>query len=258
MRRTKAELYDLVSDLKTKKDFEKEIKKRYAIYGELVDTDTIAFLLVDELGRNTQNITPIAELRPEGDFTVVGKVLSISDSRTFRRKNGAPGKVINLEIADDTGTCKFVLWNGDIDLVKNKDICPGTTIKVINGYTKQGYTGDLELNFGRWGNLEIVKEKQPISNDAPNDATTTITGILMNKGSSRAFFKDNGEFGFVTTITVKENTKETQVILWDSCVKEIQQCAIGQKVTLPQVTPKHVNGKTEYHMNGTNSIKKHS
>ncbi|PNX52477.1 MAG: hypothetical protein BV458_09365, partial [Thermoplasmata archaeon M9B2D] len=115
MHKKKAELIEFIADIKTKKQIEKEIQTRYTIYEELVDTDTIAFLLVDELGRNIQSITKIANLTPNGDHTVIGRVLSISEKKTFKRKNGTPGRVINLEIADDSGTCRLVLWNGDID-----------------------------------------------------------------------------------------------------------------------------------------------
>lgn len=257
MWRTKAELYHLISDLRTKKDYDKEIKTRYKQFGELVDQDTIALLLVDELGRNTQSITNIAELTSDGDFTVVGRVLSISDARTFKRKTGSPGKVINLEIADDTGSCCLVLWNEDIEQVKNKEIRPGTTLKVINGYTKQGYTGELEINLGRWGMLQVDQQEPALQVNTKNGATQDITGVLVHKEASRAFFRDDGQFGFVTTITVKEKGRETQVTLWDQSVKEIQSCTIGDTVTLTGVTEKKSNGKVEYHTNGKSTIVRH-
>ena len=85
MQKTKTELIELIADLKTKKDFEKEIKNRYKSYDELIDQDTIALLIVDELGRNKQSITKIVDLAPNGDYTVVGRVLCISDLKTFKR-----------------------------------------------------------------------------------------------------------------------------------------------------------------------------
>ena len=258
MQRTKTVLYELITDLKTKKDFEKEIKTRYKQYGELVDHDTIALLLVDELGRNTQSITKIADLQPDGEYTAAGKVQTISDSKTFKRKNGSPGKVLNLEIVDDSGSCRLVLWNGDTDQVKNKEIHPGTTIKVINGYTKRGYTGGMEINLGRWGMLEVSAAEATVLNGSHQDATDKITGVLIHKEASRAFFKDNGEFGFVTTITVKENKKETHITLWGRSVKDIQSCSIGDTITLTQLMTKNNNGKLEYHMNGDSSIQKHT
>jgi replication factor A1 len=257
MWRTKSELYTLIADVKTKKDYEKEIKSRYKQYGELVDQDTIALLLVDELGRNTQSITKIADLRADGDFTVVGRVLSVSDSRTFRRKSGNQGKVVNLEIVDDTGTCRLVLWNEDIEQVKNKDIQPGKTVKVINGYTKQGYTGELEINLGRWGTLQVLPSVSQPRGKSSTETARKITGVLIHKEASRAFFKDDGEFGFVTSIIIRENEKDTQVTLWDQLVKELQSCTIGDTITLTSVTTKKCNGGVEYHMNGKSQILRH-
>ena len=257
MHKTKTELYELVSDLKTIKEFEQEIKSRVKHFDGLIDSDTAAFLFVDEVGRNTHSTTKITELEPEKDFTVVGRVVSISDSKTFKRKNGTAGKVINLEITDDTGRCRLVLWNDDIDHIKNKEIRIGTTIKIINGYTKQGYTGGLEINLGRWGLLEVVpvegacvKESSPAYHDE-------LAGTLVHKEATRAFFKDDGEFGFVTTVTIDQDGRETLVTLWDHCVKDIQQFKPGDRITLKHVTTKQSNGKKEYHVNGDGIIRKH-
>jgi replication factor A1 len=256
MHKTRTELCGLIADVKSKKDFEKEINTRYKSYDELLDKDTIAYLIVDELGRNKQSITKIANLSPDGDYTVAGKVISISDSKTFKRKNGTPGKVINLEIADDTATCRLVLWNGDIGHIKNKEIQPGTTIKIINGYTKRGFRGDIEINLGRWGLLEIEPTHNSSQKEPHKHDTDEITGILIHKESTKAFFKDDGEFGFVTTITIKEQNIKKDIILWDQCVKDIQAYKIGDGVTLKNVTKKWDNGKTEFHVSQSCSIEK--
>jgi replication factor A1 len=257
MHKTKMELIELIADLKTKKEFEKEIKKRYKSYNELIDQDTIALLIVDELGRNKQSITKIVDLAPDGDYTVIGKVQSLSDSKTFRRKNGTPGKVINLEISDDTGSCRLVLWNGDIDHIKNKEIQLGTFVKIINGYTKLGYTGGIEINLGRWGLLEVEPTDISSQKEQPKCNTDEITGVLVQKESTNAFFKDNGEFGFVTTITILEHDTKKEITLWDRCVKDIQAYKIGETITLKNITKKCGNGKTEFHVNENNSIEKH-
>lgn len=255
MHKTKAELIELLSDIKTKKEIEKEIQTRYKHYGELVDKDTIAFLLVDELGRNKQSITRIADLSPNGDYTIVGKVVSISDSKTFKRKNGSAGKVINLELTDETATCRLVLWNGDTDYIKNKEIQQGTWLKVINGYTKPGFTGGIEINLGRWGLLEV----EPVDVSTQKQQQTKgqdITGVLVQKESTKAFFKDDGEIGFITTITIKEQNIEKKIILRDHHVKEIQAYKTGEGVTLKNVLKQWQNGKTEFHLSCQGSVEK--
>jgi len=258
MHKTKSELYGLIADLKTKKDFEKEINIRYKRFNELVDKDTIAHLIVDELGRNKQSVIKIANLSADGDYTVVGKVLNISDSKTFKRKNGNPGKVINLEIADDTGVCRLVLWNGDTAHIKNKEIRPGTVLRVINGYTKQGFRGDLEINLGRWGALEVEPAQNQPNQEPQESPTEQIAGVLVHKESTKAFFKDDGEFGFVTTIKIKEQNITKEIKLWGHSVKDIQSCKIGEKVILKNVTKKWENGRTEFHVSEKSSIEKHT
>jgi len=246
MHKKKAELIEFIADIKTKKQIEKEIQTRYKNYEELVDADTLAYLLVDELGRNTQSITKIANLASNGDHTVIGKVLSISEKKTFKRKNGTPGRVINLEIADDSGTCRLVLWNGDIDTIKNKEIQVGTCLKVINGYTKPGYTGGIEINLGRWGLLEVEPPDGSVQKQHRNGED--ISGMLVKKEATKTFFKDDGDIGFVTTITIKERNVKKEVVLWDHHVKEIQSFPIGENVMLKNVAKKWQNGKTEYHL----------
>lgn len=257
MQKTKQELYKLVSDVKTKKQFEQDIKKRYQEYEGLLNEDAIALYIVDELGRNTQVITQIGDIEPNKEYAVVGTVTAISDLKIFKRKDGTAGKVINLEISDESGTCRLVLWNDEIDIVKNKDIHKGTIVRIINGYTKGGYTG-VELHLGRWGLLEVEPaEKCSEINFKKNDAEE-ITGVLIHKESTRAFFKDNGEVGFVTTITLTQKKKETQVTIWDNAVKDVQQCKIGETVSLKNITIKQVNNTTEYHCNGTGIIRRHT
>ena len=256
MHKTKTELLELIADIKPKKEFEKEINSLYKIYDELIDKDTIAFILVDKLGRNTQSITKIVDLIPDGDYTVVGRVLSISDSKTFKRKNGSPGKVINLDITDETASCRLVLWNGDIDAIKNKEIQQGTWIKIINGYTKTGYTGGMEIHLGRWGLLEVKPTDASSQSDPQTDLCHEISGVLVLKEPTKAFFKDDGEFGFVTTITMKEHNIKKELILWNRNVKEIQTCHIGDTITLKNVTRKWCNGKTEFHVSQDGSVEK--
>ncbi len=255
MHKTKAELIELISDIKTKKEIEKEIQTRYKNYGELVDKDTIAFLLVDELGRNKQSITRIADLTPNADYTVIGRVLNISDSKTFKRKNGSAGKVINLEITDDSACCRLVLWNGDTEHIKNKEIQQGTWLKVINGYTKPGYTGGIEINLGRWGLLEVEPVDISIQEQQRNNGED-ITGVLVQKESTKAFFKDDGEIGFITIITIKEQNIKKHIILKDHHVKEIQAYKTGDSIKLKNVVKKWQNGKTEFYLSCQGRIEK--
>ena len=251
MQQSKDQLYELIKDLKTKEEFEKEIQERYQQYEQLFNEDTVALFIVDELGKNKQVISKITDLKPDSDHAVLGTVTNIYELRTFTRKNGTSGRVVNLDISDDTGTCRLVLWDKDVDQIKNKDIKKGTKIKIINGYTKNGYSG-LEINLGRWGLLETeANDTSEIKETEPDE----IKGTLIEKEATRAFFKDTGEFGFVTKINIKDDKGEKHITIWDEKVKEIQKYKIGDRLVIKDITMKQNNGRTELHANGHCTIK---
>ena len=169
MHKTEEQLYETIKDLKTKNEFKEEIKKRQKEYDNLLDEDSIALMIVDELGRNKQNISKINELEPGMECTVFGKITNISQLRNFSKKNGTKGRVINLELTDDTRKCGLALWDKDVELVKNKSIQKGTNVKIINGYIKDGFNG-IEINVGRWGLIEIEPENMPeTKKEKPSD-----------------------------------------------------------------------------------------
>jgi len=255
MHKTKNQLYEIIKDIKTKKEFEDDIKKLSKEFDNLLDEETIALLIVDELGRNKKVISKIADIKPNSEYTVVGQVKNVYESRKFKRKNGKSGKVINVDISDDTGGCRLVLWNNDVEMIRNKNIVEGSVVKIINGYTRDGYSG-VEINLGRWGLLEIepIDQITTIINSQLN--TNKISGKLIHKNPTKVFFKDNGDVGFVTIIKIKEANEEKQITLWDKKVKEIQKFKIGDKLSLEDVTIKQNNGIREIHANSNAKIKK--
>jgi replication factor A1 len=251
-------LFDLIKNLKTREEFEKKIKELQNYYDNLLDFESAALLIVDKLGENNHNILGISDLKPGIDCTIYGKITSISESRNFKRKNGSSGKVINLEIEDESGNCTLVLWNKDVSLITNKKIKIGTQIKVINGYTKNGYNG-IEINVGKWSIIEIEPNEIPkiiIKNKKNDNYNKTIKGILYEKQSTKTFFRDNGEIGFVTNIKIKNKNRIQQLTLWDDKVKEIQKIKIGNNIEIKKFDSKQINGKYELHLNGKGIIKK--
>jgi len=247
----KEEIYNKIKDIKTKEEFQKEINSLKKEYDDLIDEETLALLIVDNLGRNQENVCKIKEITTGTECTVIGKVTRIKQSRSFNRKNGTSGRVVNLEISDETGTCGLVLWNRDVDLVNNKTIKKNTNLKIINGYVKDGYNG-IELNLGRYGLIETIDEeidvKQPI--------TSSIKGEIVDVQPSRAFFKDDGEFGFVTKLKLETKDGLKEITIWDEKVKEIQKYDEGEKIEISNIDNREKNGIEELHLNGKGKIQK--
>jgi replication factor A1 len=249
------QLYQQIKDIKSKEEFKKEIKQLQKEYDQLLDDNTAALLIVDELGRNNQSISKINKLEPGLECTVFGRITNINQSRNFNRKNGSTGQVINLDLTDDTETCRLALWNRDVDLVKNKTIQIGTNVKIINGYIKNGFNG-LEINVGRWGLLEIEPEEKIDINKEKPSKNNVIKGKIIEIQPTRAFFKDNGEFGFVTDIRLETKDGIKQITVWDEKVKDIQKLKQGNSVEIEDIDIRQKNGKEEFHINSKGVIKK--
>ena len=75
MQKTRNQLYNSIKDLKTKEEFEKEIKTKAKEYDNLIDENIIALLIVDELGRNIQTISKISDLQSGTESTIIGKII---------------------------------------------------------------------------------------------------------------------------------------------------------------------------------------
>jgi replication factor A1 len=255
MHKSKEQLYQEIKDIKTKDEFENEIEKIQKEYDGLLDDDTTALLIVDELGRNKQNISKIKELEPRRECTVFGKVTKINQSRNFNRKNGSTGRVVNLDLTDETGTCGLALWDKDVELVKNKTIKEGTNVKIINGYIKDGFNG-IEINVGRWGLIVIEPEVMPDSYKEKPSEKKVIKGKLVEIEPTRAFFKDDGKFGFVTNIKLETQEDIKQITVWGEKVKEIQKLKKGDSVEIKDIDIREKNGGKELHINSKGIIKK--
>jgi replication factor A1 len=253
MHKSKEQLYNQIKDLKTEQEFKTEINELQKEYDDLFDEDTAALLIVDELGRNKENILKIADLESKTECTVFGKISRIDSSRTFNRKNGTKGRVINLELTDESGKCGLALWDKDVELVKNKNIQVGTNIKIINGYTKDGFRG-IEINAGRWSIIEIEPDHMP--EIKKEEIQTIIKGKLTKIEPTKAFFKDNGEFGFVSNIDIETDGGEKKITIWGDKVKEIQKLKKGNSIEIHNFDIKQKNGREEVHLNSKGKIKK--
>ena len=255
MHRNKDQLYEEIKDLKTKKEFEEEITKIKKEHDDLLDEDTIALLILDELGRNKENICKIGDLEHGKECTVFGKIINIKKSRKFNRQNGTQGRVINLELSDGTGTCGLALWDKDVELVEKHTIQKGTNVKIINGYIKDGFNG-IEINVGRWGLIEIEPEDIPETTNKKPSEDRMIKGKVIDIEPTRAFFKDDGEFGFVSNIEIETNEGGKKITIWGDKVKEIQKMKKGTSIEIHNFDIKQKNGVEEVHLNSKGTIKK--
>lgn len=91
---------------------------------------------------------------------IVVKAVSKSEVRVV--SEGAH-KVVDAVVGDETGSVVMTLWDDSID-----QISEGDTAKITNGYVNL-FRGNIRLNIGRYGKLEILEESPIDEVNTEND-----------------------------------------------------------------------------------------
>jgi len=214
------EIFKRLEGKLTPDEFRSKVDKKFNEMNGLCDPRTAAMLVASELGMNeTVKIKDMTE--DKGNVIFIAKVTAIGDIREFSRDNDTTGRVVNLNLADETGSIRAALWDEAADLVKIGDIKMGQTIKV-KGYIKQGQRG-LEVNVGRGGGVEHVDTEVPV-NLKPNKINEikagmnalNVFGKVLDIGKVRTFTRKDGKAGKVSNITIGDETGKIRVTLWDA------------------------------------------
>jgi len=185
----------------------------------------------------TKRVQQIKDIKDGmGDLNLTGKVLEISDVRTFQRKDGNAGKVGNLLIGDATGTIRVTLWDEKTDILT--DIEYGDTVEVINGYTQENtFSHKVELQIGNQGmirksekQIEYEEKVIPITDIKVDMADINILGKVLEISEVRTFEKKDGSPGRVGNLLLGNATGKIRVSLWDEKTDFLEEVNFDETV----------------------------
>ena len=141
-----------------KADMDEDLDDRVAElrqeFGGLLNDEVLRRIAREEGGNNMASIKKIADLGDREEVSIVVKVTRVNDTKTFQKRTGGEGKVRNINVEDETGTCRLTLWDEDVELPENMNIEIGTQLKLTDCYTKQTDFG-LDITKGKKGKIEI-------------------------------------------------------------------------------------------------------
>lgn len=105
------------------------------------------------MGKNKPKNMDIKDLRDGmSRVNVEGEIIELSQPRTVNLRDGTEARVADCTIKDETDSIKLTLWNDNIEMVK-----VGAKVRITNGYVSS-FRGQRQLNVGRYGKIEIIKE----------------------------------------------------------------------------------------------------
>ncbi|MGB8216523.1 MAG: OB-fold nucleic acid binding domain-containing protein [Candidatus Methanoperedens sp.] len=218
------EVYKRLEGKLTPDEFKSKVEDKVTMMNGLCDSKTAAMLVASEMGLNeTIKIKDIAA--DKSNVVFIARVTAVGDIREFSRDNDTTGRVVNLTLADDTGSIRAALWDEACDLVKIGDIKMGQSLKV-KGYIKQGQRG-LEVNVGKGGGIEHVETEVAVNSKPQKiaDIKTGMNGLnliakVIDTGKVRTFARKDGTTGKVTNVTLGDDTGKIRITLWDKKADE--------------------------------------
>jgi replication factor A1 len=171
----------------------------------------------------------------------VGTVVSASAPSGFTRSDGTSGQIASLQVGDETGQIRIVLWNEKAEAVEG--ILENMVVEVSHGRIRRGQTGDIEVHLSQFSELRLLKEPpkgvgapklllKKIQELRPGLSSVDVLARIAVVGQSRAFQRQLGGEGRVGDVTLVDETGSVRLSLWDDRVELLKELAPGHVVLL--------------------------
>ncbi len=146
--------YEKVKDRMSSEAFDREVEDTVREWGGLLDRDAAAMVVTERHGVSVASFQAIKDLEEGGEANLRATVVGLSPVRAFTRQDGTPGRVVNLELRDESGFCRMPLWDEDVAWVEKGKIAVGKTVRAIDCFVKRTNFG-LEVSRGKFGALLV-------------------------------------------------------------------------------------------------------
>ena len=144
--------YRRVADRMTSAEFDGKVKGKIEEWGGLLDPDAASLLVLEEVGVDVAEWTPIASIEENAEVSIRGEVVAVTPVREFARQDGTKGRVVNITLKDATGACRVVLWDDDVEFVAGGRLKIGGHLRCLDCFVRRTNFG-LEVGRGKFGAL---------------------------------------------------------------------------------------------------------
>lgn len=186
-------------------------------------------------------VQKIADLiKDNGGITIQGRLLAISNIKTFKTKAGREGKVANLTVEDDTGKIRVVMWTVNMKYMNR--INEGNILKISNVDIVEGYTGDLEAQMRGNSTIQVMPEE--VGSDLPKyeenmtkiadikeDGEYNLIARIIKISSLKEIPKDDKTLELIT-LTLMDETGDIEFNLWNKDTKLAEDLDLEENDTI--------------------------
>ena len=216
---------DLDADVSLE-EFREAVEAKVEQMAGLADEETAAMLIAHEL--QDERVASIADIKPGmEEVKFVAKVRSVGELRTFDRDDGEDGRVINVELVDETGSIRAAFWDEQAQGVVDDGLEPGTVLR-IQGRPKDGLHGpevsvyQAEVDEDAAVDVDIGAG-QPIEDLALGQSDVTLRGRVLAVDSVRTFERDDGSEGRVSNLVLGDESGRVRITLWDEQANLVEE-----------------------------------
>jgi len=212
-------------------DIEERIKqkKEKIVAGYLTDQGAL-FLIASDLGVSlAEPLTVEMKLKAlyvgAKEISLESRVLNISPSKQFSRKDGTPFFLRTMTVYDNDSTANVKLWDEKANLPGIEDLKPGDLIKIIKAYVKSDLNGEPTVNVGSGSSVETTSENSDIqkidsiikdvSAIKDNEKNLVVSGKIDGLINTMEFTNSRGQPGKALRMRIKgKDGNSMRVVLW--------------------------------------------
>ena len=96
------------------------------------------------------------------EISLEGRVLNISPTKEFSRKDGSSFLLRTIIVYDNDSTASLKLWDDKANLPGIENLKPGDLVKIIKAYVKSDLNGSPTINIGSGSEIEPTNQESKI------------------------------------------------------------------------------------------------
>jgi replication factor A1 len=195
------------------------------------------------------------------DVTISGRVLLAWPAKQFERRDGTPGRVMNLVLVDKTGRVRCALWDRHADTASRAGDLQSKIIRIGHAYTRQGIGGNPEINAGERSSIELDPPDIPnvdfpkfeelfisVGEITPETNYVNTIGVVQADPRLYSFTKED-RVGSVLRTVIADESGSINVAAWNERAEELRDIKKGDILQVVNARPRlDTNARPELHI----------